>query len=81
MLYRTRSGLEIDLLLQTPYGIIGVEIKGREKVSSSDCRAMKEVSAKLGSEWLGGMVVYRGAEIKKLGVPKLWAVPSFRLFT
>jgi hypothetical protein len=64
---------------ETEYGSIYETMVA--KVSSSDCRAMKEVSAKLGSEWLGGMVVYRGAEIKKLGVPKLWAVPSFRLFT
>jgi predicted AAA+ superfamily ATPase len=79
--YRTRSGLEIDLLLQIPQGIIGIEIKGRKKVSASDCRAMKEIAARLGSEWLGGMVVYRGLEIKQLGTPNLWAVPSFRLFT
>ena len=63
--YRTRSGLEIDLLLQTPHEVIGVEVKGRESVSLADCRAMKEVAAGLGSEWLGGMVVYRGAEIRK----------------
>ena len=79
--YRTRSGLEIDLLLQTPHGVIGVEVKGRESVSLADCRAMKEVAAGLGSEWPGGMVVYLGAEIRKLGDPHLWAVPSFRLFT
>jgi predicted AAA+ superfamily ATPase len=79
--YRTRSGLEIDLLLQIPQGIIGIEIKGREKVSTSDCRAMKEIAVRLGREWLGGMVVYRGPEIRYLGPPNLWAVPSFRLFT
>lgn len=79
--YRTRSGLEFDLLLQTPHGIIGVEIKSRERVVPSDWRAMKEFSAKLGKEWLGGIVVYRGNEIQKLGAPNFWAVPSFRLFT
>jgi hypothetical protein len=42
---------------------------------------MKEFSAKLGKEWLGGIVVYRGDEIQKLGAPNFWAVPSFRLFT
>lgn len=42
---------------------------------------MKEIAASLGNEWLGGMVVYRGAEIRKLGNPNLWAVPSYRLFT
>ncbi len=79
--YRTRSGLEIDLLLQTPHGVIGVEVKSRERASASDCTAMKEIAAGLGSEWLGGMVVYRGNELRKLGDPNLWAVPSFRLFT
>lgn len=79
--YRTRSGLEVDLLLQTPHGVIGVEVKSRENVSSADGKAMKEIAASLGNEWLGGMVVYRGTEIRKLGNPNLWAVPSFRLFT
>lgn len=78
--YRTRSGLELDIILQTETGIIGMEIKARKMISATDIRPMKEVAAKLKKEWRGGLVIYLGDEIKKLSEPDIWAVPSRRLF-
>jgi uncharacterized protein len=78
--YRTRSGLEIDLVLETQQGIVGMEIKSRDTVGSADVRALREVAAKMGREWRGGIVVYRGKEIRKIAEPSIWAVPSHRLF-
>ena len=78
--YRTLSGLELDLLIQTEHGFVGIEIKGRQTIVQSDIRPMKEVAAILGKKWLGGLVVYQGDEIKKLSEPDIWAVPSRRLF-
>ena len=78
--YRTRSGMEVDLLIAFPGGIIGVEIKNQTTVDASDCRSMREVAAALGKEWLGGLCIYRGRQIRRLGEPSLWALPSFRLF-
>jgi len=79
--YRTRSGLEVDLLLVTQKGIIGVEVKMRSSVAATDWRALKDIAERLGGDWLGGLVVYRGNQIKKVGEPEIWAVPSRRLFT
>ena len=79
--YRTRSGLELDIFLQTEKGIIGMEIKARTTVASADLRAMREVAKGLGKEWRGGLVVYLGNTIQKIGEPNFWAVPSRRLFT
>ncbi len=78
--YRTRSGMELDLLLESEKGIIGMEIKSREKVVNKDTRVMKEIASILGSKWLGGIVVYRGNEIRQISEPNIWAVPSKRLF-
>lgn len=78
--YRTRSGLEIDLILETRQGIIGMEIKSRETLTSADLRPLRDVAAGLGSEWRGGIVIYRGKEIRKIAEPSIWAVPSQRLF-
>jgi uncharacterized protein len=78
--YRTRSGMELDLLLDTEKGFLGMEIKSRQAVVQKDMTAMKEIAAKLGSKWLGGIVIYRGNEIKQIGEPGLWAIPSRRLF-
>jgi hypothetical protein len=78
--YRTRSGLELDILLQTENGIIGMEIKARKLITPSDYRAMKEVALGLGNEWRGGLVIYQGNITKKIGEPNIWIVPSRRLF-
>lgn len=79
--YRTRSGLEVDLLLETRHGIIGMEIKSGSTVTGADFRPLRDVASGLGSKWRGGMVIYRGKEIRKIGDPSLWAVPSHRLLT
>ncbi len=79
--YRTRSGLEVDLLIETERGITAVEVKARETVSSVDIKGMKTIAEKLGNLWRGGIVVYRGSQIKKLTDNEIWAIPSWRLFS
>jgi hypothetical protein len=78
--YRTRSGLELDLLLETESGMIGVEIKARKRLAPKDIAAMKAVAEGLGEEWRGGLVIYLGDETRRLSDPSIWAVPSRRLF-
>ena len=78
--YRTRSGLEVDLLLETPVGIIAMEIKSRANTYAKDTRAMRKVAQQLGKKWLGGLVIHTGKAIKPLAEPDIWAVPSHRLF-
>lgn len=78
--YRTRSGLEMDVLLQTEHGFVGIEIKSRISISSKDLRPLREIAAGLGKKWRGGLIIYKGNEIKKVAEPGIWAVPSRRLF-
>lgn len=77
--YRTRSGMEVDLLLETPAGLIGLEIKSRSTVSRKDARAMQVVAEAAGSQWRGGLIVYAGNLITRIASPDIWAVPSRRL--
>jgi len=42
--YRTRSGMEVDLLLETPAGIIAMEIKSRAGAFAKDAQAMRMVA-------------------------------------
>ncbi len=76
--YRTRSGLEVDLLAATAHGIWTFEMKQGAQLSSSAWSGMGEVGAALGKEWRGGIVIYSGTSIQKLGA-NLWAVPVERL--
>ncbi|MEW6219937.1 MAG: ATP-binding protein [Thermodesulfobacteriota bacterium] len=77
--YRTRSGLEVDLLVEQPSGILAVEVKGRAVVTATDVRPMQELAARLGRRWLGGLVVYRGKSLQQVAAPDIWAMPSHRL--
>jgi len=79
--YRTQSGLEVDLLLQTPQGVMGLEIKFSKKLAVKDAKNLKEIGTKLNKEWLGGIVVYDGNSIEKIGEPNIWAVPAWRLLS
>lgn len=81
LFYRTRSGMELDLLLKTGTGYIGMEIKSRETVVKKDWRTMTRIAHELKGQWKGGLVVYRGNRIFELDSPlNIWAVPSRRLF-
>ncbi len=77
--YRTRSGHEIDLLVTVPNGVIGIEIKNRERVERRDGAGLLRLAQVLGEEWVGGLVVHRGEDLLPLD-SQLWAVPVHRLF-
>ncbi|MEK7729712.1 MAG: ATP-binding protein [candidate division KSB1 bacterium] len=79
--YRTRSGLEVDLLIQTGNGVLGVEIKSAVELAAKDYRPLREVANALGREWLGGIVVNRGNRLELLdSEAKIWSMPAPRLF-
>ena len=78
--YRTRSGMEVDGLLKTDNGLVGIEVKSREELFKKDTTALTEIAEKLGPRWKGGMVLYRGDKIYKIAEPEIYAVPSRRLF-
>ena len=77
--YRTRSGREVDLLITTDRGLIGVEVKNRAKIIRRDASALRALAEALGDDWVGGLVVHRGEDIEDLG-GGTWAVPVHRLF-
>jgi hypothetical protein len=78
--YRTRSGMEIDFILETENGLIAIEAKNRDTVTSSDFGSLRRLAESCGKSWIGGIVVYRGNKIQQLS-SQLWAVPSCRLFS
>lgn len=77
--YRTISGMEVDLIMETPKGVIGCEIKSRDTVNTHDARQLMKIAEALGSQWRGGIVIYRGKTLQRLCEPNIWAIPSHRL--
>lgn len=78
--YRTRSGMEIDFILETTKGILGIEVKNRSVVSKSDFTRLKRLADAAKTGWLGGIVIYKGNQIQRFN-EGFWAVPSFRFFS
>jgi uncharacterized protein len=77
--YRTRSGMEVDFILETEGRILAFEVKSRDTVTKSDFNSMEKLAQSAGESWMGGIVVYRGNKIYRFK-ENLWAVPSCRLF-
>ncbi len=78
--YRTRSGMEVDFILENEKGFVAMEAKNRLSVTLSDFTSLRRLSASSGASFKGGIVVYRGNRIQSFG-PRLWAVPSCRLLS
>jgi uncharacterized protein len=80
--YRTRSGMEVDLLIETESGVVGLEIKNRPSGAvPTDARGLVHLAAAFGERWRGGMVVTDGGALDVL-IPdySIWSVPAHRLF-
>ena len=78
--YRTRSGMEVDLVIDTAAGVIGVEVKNRPNAVPTDARGLVALAHALGQRWRGGLIVTAGGPIDRL-VPqsRIWSVPLHRL--
>lgn len=78
--YRTRSGREVDLVLDTTHGVLGVEFKSRPSAVPSDASPMKALARALRDRWVGGLVVHSGDRLHPLVPPdRIWSVPLHRL--
>jgi predicted AAA+ superfamily ATPase len=78
--YRTRSGMEVDLLIRTEHGVIAMEIKQRGSSRPSDTRPLRALAAHLGSAWRGGIVVTGGTHLRRLDADSdIWEIPIHRL--
>lgn len=75
---RTSSGMEVDLLLEGPHGIMAIEIKHRPKVTERDAVSIERSQKLLGDAFCTGLVVYRGSEVGRLG-RSVYAIPDWVL--
>jgi hypothetical protein len=79
--YRTRSGLEADLLIDAGGKLAGAEIKACGEVDAGDAGRLCRIAEAAGNRWLGGMVIYSGTTLRPLREPDIWAVPASRLLS
>jgi predicted AAA+ superfamily ATPase len=72
---RTRDGVEVDAVLETPDGrVVGIEVKAGTNVRSEDLAGLRYLERRAGARFVAGFVLYTGQQTLPLG-PKLRAVP------
>jgi len=60
--WRTHDGDEVDLVLEREDGkIAALEVKAASRVPAAELKGLLKLRRKLGSEFLGGVVLYTGA--------------------
>ncbi len=78
--WRTHDGAEVDLVVERDDGrVAALEVKAASRVSPGELRSLLELRRKLGSQFLGGVVLYTGAQaymhpdgISVLPISRLW---------
>ncbi|MCL2090010.1 MAG: ATP-binding protein [Micrococcales bacterium] len=78
--YRTKDGVEVDIVLQDRRGaVVGIEVKASSTVVSADFSGLRHLATRLGSDFLAGIVLYTGPETLSFG-PNLRAMPVSALW-
>ena len=73
--FRTHSGLEVDVVLETPDGrLVGVEVKAATTVGSKDFQGLKALREGFPRRFCRGVVLHFGEQAVPFG-DGLWAVP------
>lgn len=71
--YRTKNGVEVDAVLQTPDGrVVGIEVKAGSNVRTEDLRGLRQLATVLGDQFVAGYVLYAGQQT--LPLDALWRV-------
>lgn len=73
--FRTSAGVEVDAVLERRDGrVAGIEVKAASTVTQRDLRGLRALEARLGDDFLCGVVLYAGADARQL-TQRIWALP------
>jgi predicted AAA+ superfamily ATPase len=79
--FRTRQGVEVDLVLETrDGGVVGIEVKASATVRSGDFTGLRKLAEQVGDRFRRGVVLYTGDEVVGFG-SGLSALPVHALWT
>ncbi|MDO5533122.1 MAG: ATP-binding protein [Propionibacteriaceae bacterium] len=76
--YRDRNGAEVDVIIETPRGVIGVEVKSTSTARSDHFKHLISLRERLGPEFVAGVVLSLGSSrtvgdrLHALPVSSLW---------
>lgn len=77
---RTKDQQEVDVILEQPGGVVGVEVKSATSVRAEDFKGLRWLKSKLGAIFKFGAVLYTGQLAYEVETD-LWALPISALWT
>lgn len=78
--YRTRDGVEVDVVLEERSGeVVALDVKASSTVRNEDFRGLRHLQQRLGSDFVAGYVLYTGSQVLPFG-DGLRAVPISALW-
>jgi predicted AAA+ superfamily ATPase len=76
--WRTQIGDEVDFVLETPSGLLPVEIKSTARTSLNDLRGLRTFMKEYEGECLGGLLIHCGQDVGWVG-PNILSVPWWKI--
>lgn len=78
--YRTKDGVEVDLVLENRQGdVVAIEVKASATAKAEHFRGIDHIRSRIGDDFVAGIVLYLGTETLPFGDGKL-AVPVSALW-
>jgi predicted AAA+ superfamily ATPase len=78
--YRTRDGVEVDIILENRRGqVVALDVKAGSTVRADDFRGLRHLAERLGDNLVVGAVLYTGRETLPFG-PRFRAIPISALW-
>lgn len=78
--YRTRDGVEVDVVLEDRRGrVVAIEVKASSTVRAEDFRGIRHLAERIGDDLVAGIVFYTGARTLSFG-DRLRAMPIAALW-
>ena len=72
--YRDASGREVDLVLEGPEGLVGIEVKSKRRVGSGDFSGLRALERSVTERFRAGYVLHLGSQALPFG-DNLWSLP------
>ena len=77
--YRTHTGQEVDIILESGQRVVGIEVKAASSLTSEHFKGLRHLKTELGERFHRGVILYTGSQTAAFD-EKLWACPVSALW-
>ena len=78
--YRDKDKVEVDCVVTRGNQVWGMEVKASQSVGKADAKGLRRLAEQSGGDFQGGVVLYTGSSVVRLGDERFWGVPLAKLW-